>query len=459
MEKNKTFRQELPIIITLGLGVMLGSMNTTMFNMALPNIMQQFNADLAQTQWLSSAYLLAMGMSAPIMAFMADRVGNKRLFLILTGSILLFSIFGCFARTIEVLIFVRFLFGFCAGLLSPLTLAMIYSKITQKYQTKAVSIWGTISICAGLLPPSVSGFLIQYFSWYALFLFNVPFAIFAWLFGNKYLCADVQPTGTTSFHTMDFTCLCIGSMCILVAVSNLSTWGVSWKFFLSILLGIALLLLYILKNKARTNAILSLQVFHYPMYVIALILDFALAIATYACTFGMPLYLQNGMGLSSATAGMVMMPQAIVCLFAMPLAGTIYETYGPKKLGIVASVTILLTSIPMTALTPNTSIWLILIALTIRSGGIMMMSMMVTNLAMSAVPTQLATHASSVKNWIQQVISSLVVACAGGFITIVLQHGTDKAICYSQGISCLLICSSIMAVISTVLIFVFVKSK
>ena len=456
---EKTFRDELVIVLVLSLGTLLGSMNVTMFNMALPKMMTVFHATLPEVQWLTSAYLLAMGMSAPLMAFMANRLGSKKLFLCLTAIILVLSIGGSMVQTITSVIVVRVVFGLCAGMLTPLTLAMIFSKLSPQNHTKAMSIFGTISVCAGLLPPSVSGLLIQYLPWYSLFLFNVPFAVLAMFLGYRHLAADGQSESQSTFLIADFMLLCVGSIAILVSASNLSQWGISVQFILLLAVGILCLSGYVLKNKNSETAILSLQVFRYKQYVVALILDFLAQVAMYCCTFGMPLYLQNGMGLSAAKAGMVILPQTAICLFAMPMAGVLYEKYGPKKLGYLAAGIILVTSIPMTRLTPNTSIWLILIALTIRSGGIMMMSFLVTNLAMSSVPGKLATHASSVKNWIQQVVTSLSIAFAGGYIALFLNKGLDIAMAYSVGVSGLLICSSVMAMMALTVLFFLVKKK
>ena len=68
------------ILLTLGLGTLIGSLNTMMFNVALPTMVTYFDAPLSTVQWLTSGYMLAAGVIIPAAGFLGDRFGYKRIF-------------------------------------------------------------------------------------------------------------------------------------------------------------------------------------------------------------------------------------------------------------------------------------------------------------------------------------------------------------------------------------------
>lgn len=131
-------KQNLSLItLTLGLGALIGTLNITMFNVALPIMMTYFDTTLATVQWLTSGYMLAAGMIIPAAGFFGNHFGYKKTFCFIVTSVLALSIVGSFAWCIEALIVIRFLFGLTGGLLSPLSLAMLYRVVPAGQQAKA----------------------------------------------------------------------------------------------------------------------------------------------------------------------------------------------------------------------------------------------------------------------------------------------------------------------------------
>ena len=121
-----------PTLITLSLGLtaLIGTLNITMFNIALPAMMTYFDAPLSTVQWLTSGFLLAAGMIIPAAGFLGDRIGYKRILCIILLAVLALSIIGPFSWCIEALILVRFLFGLFSGLLSQIGRAHVWTPVT-----------------------------------------------------------------------------------------------------------------------------------------------------------------------------------------------------------------------------------------------------------------------------------------------------------------------------------------
>ena len=128
------------VILILGLAALIGSMNVTLFNVALPVLMVYFETNVSTIQWLVSGYTLAAGIITPAVGFLGDHFGYKRMICIAAAAVLLLSVVGVFAWCVEVLIIVRILFGLTAGMLAPLSLAMMYRFVPRHYQEKAAGI-------------------------------------------------------------------------------------------------------------------------------------------------------------------------------------------------------------------------------------------------------------------------------------------------------------------------------
>ena len=403
------------ILLTLGLGTLIGSLNSMMFNVALPTMVTYFDVPLSTVQWLTSGYMLAAGVIIPAAGFLGDRIGYKRLFTAILFCVLTISIIGAFSWCIEMLIVIRLLFGFTGGLLSPLALAMFYRILPASQQTKAASIWGMATMLGAILPTVLSGLILSVADWRFLLLFNIPFALLAGI-----LCIFVLPKDSQQSQAkLDFTGLfltSIGSFTLLFTFSNLSKWGLSVKLLVGIILGMGCLITYYIRSRHRSDVVLNLGVFQYPRYVAAFVISGMNIIALCTVAFLMPLLLQNGLGISPLMTGFVMLPCSILSMAMMPVAGSLYNKTGEKLLTAAAISIIIFGSIPFLFVNPSTSILLLIAALCVRACGMGMFNLVATNAQMSAIPPELSGHASSLTNWFHQMLNALMVGVASNIV-------------------------------------------
>ena len=309
-------KQQYLLLLALGLGALLSALNGTMFNVALPDMMKVFETSLSSVQWLTSGYMLAAGIIVPAAAFLGERFGYKKIFCAALFGILSISILGACAWCIEVLIIARLAFGLTGGLLSPLSLAMLYRYMPVSQQTMAASVWSMTAMMGGILSTCLSGFILSVASWRFLLLFNVPFAIFALL-----LCIKVLPKATdykeSKMDAKGFALTSVASFVLLFAFSNLSSWGASAKLMVCIVFGVLLLILYYLHSKKIEQPLLNLSILKYKRYLAAFIASDVNIIAIYMITFLLPLFLKTGLGVSPAVTGLVMLTGSLVSLVAL----------------------------------------------------------------------------------------------------------------------------------------------
>lgn len=457
-------KQNLSLItLTLGLGALIGTLNITMFNVALPIMMTYFDTTLATVQWLTSGYMLAAGMIIPAAGFFGNHFGYKKTFCFIVTSVLALSIVGSFAWCIEALIVIRFLFGLTGGLLSPLSLAMLYRVVPAGQQAKAASTWGMANIMGGMLPSCLSGFILSVADWRFLLLFNVPFALLTLLLSVKLLPKDAQ-TKTDKLDISGLLLTSVGSLILLMSFSNLSAWGFSTRLLIGIAIGFSFLLAYFLTSRHKNNALLNLRVLRYPRYVAALIASGINVIAIYMITFLMPLFLQSGLGISPLATGFIMLPASLFSIFAMPVATKLYPKIGERLLIVIGIIVLLIGSSPFLIATPTTPILLIAFAMCVRSCGMSAINLVATNAQMSDIPPELSGYASSLTNWLHQILNAMTIGIAGNIADLrIQQFAADDpnilALAYTNTTNLLMLVSCLLLIAIIPIALKFFRSK
>lgn len=168
-----------PMMMTMFLGSFVVMLSSSTINIALPYLMTNLHTDLDTAKWLITGFMLTMGTSAPLTAFLGERISYKRLYLIAIAGFSAASALVFVSNTIDMLIAIRFLQGFFGGVTIPATMAIVYQALPKKRLITAVSIWSIAPTLAPAVGPTVSGFLIQYFNWKAIFFINIPLGLIA----------------------------------------------------------------------------------------------------------------------------------------------------------------------------------------------------------------------------------------------------------------------------------------
>ena len=411
LEKNNT----MAIILTLSIATLLGAMNMTIFNVALPALMTYFDTDVTTIQWLSSGFMLAAGVITPVVGFLGGRFGYKRTLNIAAFLVLVLSIAGTFSWCIEALIVVRILYGLTAGMLMPLSMAMLYQSVPRNHQAKAAAIWGTANIVGGSLPAVLSGVIITYATWHVLLWIMVPLAMAVLICSIKFLPMHVVQN-RNQLDMLGLALTSVGSFVLLFAFSSLTTWGFSAKFAYVTIFGALCLGAYVKISWGKETAMLNLSVLKYPRYVAALIADGMCIIAMYTINFVMPLFLQQGLGLSAALTGAIMLPCSFASILAMPVATAVLTKLGEKALVISGVVILLVGSLPFFRMDITIAIAIVTVGMCVRSFGLGFINLLSTNTSMAAVPPELSGHASALTNWLRQMIGALTISAASTIV-------------------------------------------
>ncbi|EKQ57182.1 MULTISPECIES: MDR family MFS transporter [unclassified Clostridium] len=397
------------VMFPIFLGVFLGTFNMSAINIALPIFIKSFNTDLDSVKWILTGFMLATGTACPLAGYLGEKFSYRKLYSYALVGFTLASILCALSFNILMLVTFRVIQGIFSGLIIPTTMTIIYQVISKKRHAFAISLWSMASMLAPALGPTLSGWLVQYYSWRAIFIVNVPIGILGIIlvisFIPKYNLSKVN-----SFDFIGFSAVIILSLSILIAFSEGSTWGWgSVKTISLIIIGIISLIVFIKRELKISSPALNVRVFKFTKYTISTIAVSIVTIGLYAGTLLTPLFLQNSQHLSALDTGLILLPPSLAMAFMMPIVGMLYNRVDPRIL-IVSGISLMaLGSWKMSDLIGNTPHSYIILWMTVRYVGISFSTMPITNSGMSIIPRELSGHASSINNWLRQVSSSLAI--------------------------------------------------
>lgn len=398
------------IVIVAISGTFMMMIDATIVNIALPHILSIFNETIDKMQFVTSAYLMSMAVSAPLATYLMSKFGVKRIYI---GCLVLFligSMFCGIAWNTNSLIIFRIFQGFSSGILMPLAMTLIFTNVPPEGRGTAMGIFGIPMVLAPAIGVTLGGYLVEYLDWRWCFYVNVPIVIAAVIISIIWI-KDTSKETKLPLDIKGFIFAGTGFGSLLYALTYAPSWG--WDDVRTIgLLGISLicLIIWIVVELKVKIPLLDLRVFKFKGYSLGTFLTLITTMGMFSAMLLLPLFLQTVRGLGAFQAGLLMIPQAIGSMVGTIIGGRVYDKVGPRPPVIVGLlltgyITWQLSALDVT--TPDsTFMWMI----AFRGVGIGLCMMPVMTFALAEVPVALTSAASTISNVMRSVFGGLATA-------------------------------------------------
>jgi EmrB/QacA subfamily drug resistance transporter len=176
-------RSKPMILVALLLAAFLVNLDTTLVNVALPAMVRELHATTTQLQWVVDAYNLVFAALLLTFGSLSDRFGRKGMLLAGLAVVGGASLAGGFTTSPGQLIAARAVMGLGAAMTFPATLSLISNVFTERRErARAIGLWGAVGGAAIAMGPIVGGWLLEHYSWAAIFIAMVPVAAVAAIF-------------------------------------------------------------------------------------------------------------------------------------------------------------------------------------------------------------------------------------------------------------------------------------
>ena len=399
----------IPLAVVV-VGMFMSTLDTSIVNVAIPTMQQQFGVSTDSIQWVSTAYTLCLGVIVPTSAWLGERVGLKRLYVI---SLLMFSAFSALcgmAGDLNSMIFYRILQAIPGGVIPVTCLTILYKMVPREKIGAAMGLYGLGIVVAPGVGPTLGGYLVEYVDWRLIFYINVPVGILGAIAAMAILPRFPGVAGR-HFDMPGFVCIAVALFSLLLASSEGTDWGwTGYRVLLLVAVAVNALALFVVIELHSKEPLLNVRVFRHWPYVNSLILISVISVGLFAVLFYVPNFLQEDQHMTPFNTGLVLFPQAMVMMVMMPMAGRIYDRIGARwpaiiGLALAGGGTLLLTKINIDLTRPELILWMC-----IRAAGIGLAMMPIMTGGLSVLPASLTSAGSAFNTIAQRVSSALGLA-------------------------------------------------
>lgn len=415
---EKLDRRILAIGGVIVLGAIMAMLDITVVNVALDQLIIEFDTTLATMQWVATGYTLALATVIPLSGWAADRFGGKRVYL---TAVVLFvagsALAGC-AWSAESLILFRVLQGLGGGMLLPLSTTILVGASGPARIGRLMAVLGIAMQLGPIAGPILGGWLVDGVSWRAIFFLNVPIGALTLLLGARVLPGD-EPRPTERLDVLGLVLLSPGLAALIYGLAQVPGYGgVSHPgVYLPAGVGAALVAGFVWHAARTPHALIDLKLFRDRGFSVAAVTMVLIMIAIFGSLLLFPLYFQQVRGQGALQAGLLIVPQGVAMMIVMPIAGRLVDRGYAARLVPSGIVVVIGVFAVLTGLTGSTPYWVLAVALFVLGLAMGMVGMPNMSIALKTLRAQDIARGSTSLTIIQQSAAAIGTATLSVILT------------------------------------------
>ncbi|MGW8376331.1 MFS transporter [Streptomyces sp. ODS28] len=401
-------------LLTVALGVTMVALDGTIVAIANPAIQKDLGASLADVQWITNGYLLALAVSLITAGKIGDRFGHRQTFLLGVVGFAATSAAIGLSGSISLVIAFRVLQGAFGALLMPAALGLLRASFPAEKLNAAIGIWGAVIGASTAAGPIVGGLLVEHVSWESVFFINVPVGLAALLMGLFLLIDHRAENAPKSFDIPGIVLLSGAMFCLVWALIKAPAWGWGDAWTLGFLaVSVLAFVLFAFWETRVPEPLLPMSLFRSVPLAAGTVLMVLMAFGFMGGLFFVTFYLQNVHGMSPLDSGLRLLPLTAMMIVGSPLAGSVITRFGPRiplvSAMVIAAVALYgLSTLETDSTTLTTSFWFALLGL-----GLAPVMVGATEVIVGNAPLRHAGVAGGLQQAAMQVGGSLGTAVLG----------------------------------------------
>lgn len=402
----------LPIILSLIIGAFFAILNETLLNIALTTLMKEFDITLPTVQWMTTGFMLIMGIVIPISALLLQWFTTRQLFLSTMTIFTLGTIICATAPDFSILLIGRLIQAVGTGLLMPIIFNVFLLIYPPLKRGRIMGIIGFVIMFAPAIGPTLSGVIVEHLGWRFLFILVIPFSVFSIAFASKFLINVSEVTKPKiDYLSLVFSTIGFGSIIYGFSSAGEGESGfLSMDVLIAIAVGIIGIALFSIRQLKIKQPVMDLRVFKYPMFTHATLMFLIIIMSMFASEIILPIYMQGPLALTAATAGLILLPGSILNGAMSPLMGYLFDKFGPRVLMIPASIVLSGTMFMMSRLDVDTSVWIVIVSYVLLMLSVSAIMMPAETNGLNQLPKHLYPHGTAVMTTLQPVAGAIGVA-------------------------------------------------
>jgi len=322
------------IAFAVVLAALMQVIDSSIVNVALPDMMGNLGASLDEVAWVSTGYILASVIIIPLTGWLGSFFGRKRYFV---GSIIIFtaSSFMCGAsHSLGMLVFWRIVQGLGGGALMTVSQAVLFEAFPREEAGMAMALFGLGVMVGPTIGPTLGGWLTDNYGWPWIFYINLPVGILAAVMIASYVHdPDYQKKPPSiDYQGIALLAVSVGAIQYVLEHGQREDWFdsrlITWLAVIGVAGGIALLW----RELEARHPVIDFRVMRHRQMWVGTVLGVVMGVGLYAMSFTLPVFLQNNLHMTAEQTGITMLPGAIVTAISMAVVGRLTNKIDPRIL-------------------------------------------------------------------------------------------------------------------------------
>jgi EmrB/QacA subfamily drug resistance transporter len=409
-----------PKVVKTALILIVGGMavifDTTIVSVALHTLALQMHTSVTTIQWVTTGYLLALGITVPLSTWGLQRFGGKRLWMFALAVFLIGSIGSSLAWNVDSLIGWRVVQGVGGGILFPLMTTLIFQAAGGKSLGRLITYVALPALLGPILGPVIGGAILAHLSWRFMFWVNVPFCVLGLLLAWRYLTGDAPARSDKKDRPrLDVAGILLLAPATVAILLGLANAGTSAGFghadvIVPLLIGVVMLAAFTVYALRKNHPLVEIRLLAKRSVGSSSAVLFFSGFSLYGAMLLMPLYYQDVRGATALTAGIMLVPQGVGSILSRTVAGSKIDKYGSRSIALAGFAIVAASTIPFALADAHTSEWLLALWMVIRGFGLGAVTMPVMVAAYIGLDKAEIPHSSVLTRTTQQIGGSFGTA-------------------------------------------------
>lgn len=421
-------------LIFISLAVSLIIVDSTILSVAMPSIIDHFDASSTQVQWLQEIYTLVFASLLLFFGTTADRFGRRKLALIGLTIFCVASLGASIAPAVEFLIAARVVQGLGCSMVLPSTLSLVNSTFRGTERGIAFAVWGSTICGMAAIGPVLGGWLVTDHNWQWVFGINIPIGLIT-ILG---ILATVEESRDLHHRTLDFlgalmsTAGCATMVFALIEGRTYGWWNTKKPFEIGsmtcqhsvspipvlMVISVIIMILFIFRSRRLSrlnqNPLIELSLFSYPSFRNGNVVAMIVSLGEFGVILSLPIWMQFALGYSALKSGLILMSMAIGSFLASGIAASSSAKI-PATITVRIGLLFELTSLGILAWTVSTNpaVWEIVLPLVFYGVGVGLTTAQLTGVILVDVPVNYSGQASGIQSTSRQLGAAFGIAILG----------------------------------------------
>lgn len=423
-EDKEIQKKRWMILIVLNIFTFMSTLDGSIVNIALPELSKQLKLPMAQIEWVTTGYLMAICAAILFFGKLGDIVGKIRIFKIGTIVFVIGSMLCGLSVSLPALIASRVIQALGASMTMANSQGIVTDIFPATERGKALGFIGTFVSLGSIAGPSLGGIMVSTVGWEYIFWVNVPIGLIAIFFGWKVLPKDL----TRVKSSIDVPGSLLFAVFIITLFAGLLLgqqlgYGNS-LIVTSIIVAVVSFVAFIWMELRRKEPLLQLSLFKNPLFSLSILCGFLVFTANFCFNIIAPFYAQNMLNLSPFYAGFLLMLLPICMVVVAPMSGALSDKIGSEFLTFAGLVVMVIAQFGLAQLHVGSSVVLVGVWIAMLGIGSGLFQSPNNSLVMSKVPRTQLGSAGSVNSLVRNVGMVVGITIA---TTILFQVMSSKA--------------------------------